>query len=208
MCRYSRFSLTRVSAGFNPRESISCLQATRGSPRFRPLYWYHGAKTPQSLGLARVEVSLLHAVFFSVGRLFLAATGSELCWFPSPSRLLSGAEGLLRVWARLRMNGFSLSAVVLSLLLWCISLSIHLSGNCCREILVYLLSHQIKRFEDSWFKSFFRGDFSNAPTRCSVKCLWGYKLFFDLIFCHQSHTCVYWHRFVFHCGSYPGSEGQ
>jgi hypothetical protein len=32
LCRCSRFSLTRVSVGFNPRESISCLQVTRGSP--------------------------------------------------------------------------------------------------------------------------------------------------------------------------------
>jgi hypothetical protein len=30
--RCSRFSLTHVSAGFHPHESISCHQATRGSP--------------------------------------------------------------------------------------------------------------------------------------------------------------------------------
>jgi hypothetical protein len=30
LCRCSKFSLTRVSAGFNPRDWISCLQATRG----------------------------------------------------------------------------------------------------------------------------------------------------------------------------------
>jgi hypothetical protein len=59
-CRCSKFSLTRVSAGFNPREWISCLQATRGSPRFKALYWSHGAKTPsQSLGLAQVACSVL-----------------------------------------------------------------------------------------------------------------------------------------------------
>jgi hypothetical protein len=44
------------------------------------------------------------------------------------------------------------------------------------------LSHRIKRLEVSWFKSLFRGGFLNAPTRCSVKCLCGYKLFFDPIF--------------------------
>jgi hypothetical protein len=49
-------------------------------------------------------------------------------------------------------------------------------------VLVIFLSHQIKRLEDSWFKSFFRGDFSSTPTRCLVKCLCGYKLLFDLIF--------------------------
>jgi hypothetical protein len=203
LCRCSRFSLTRVPAGFNPRELISCLQATRGSPQFRPLCWSHRAKTPPSLGLARVEVSLLRAVFFSLGHLFLAATGSKLCWFASPSRLLSGTEGLLWVWAHLRMNGCSSSAVVLSLLLWCIGLSICfvLSRNCYREILVYLLSHRIKRLEDSWFKLFFHGDFLNTSTRCSVKCLWGHKLSFDLIFiidlaCVLASTVSY-----FRCGS-------
>jgi hypothetical protein len=52
----------------------------------------------------------------------------------------------------------------------------------CRKKLILLLSHRIKRIDDSWFKSFFYGDFSNASTRCSVKCLRGHKLFFDLIF--------------------------
>jgi hypothetical protein len=31
------------------------------------------------------------------------------------------------------------------------------------------LSRRIKRLKDSWFKLLFRGGFSNAPTRCSVK---------------------------------------
>jgi hypothetical protein len=35
---------------------------------------------------------------------------------------------------------------------------------------------------DSWFKLYFHGDFLNVVIRCSVKCLWRYKLFFDLIF--------------------------
>jgi hypothetical protein len=34
-----------------------------------------------------------------------------------------------------------------------------------------LLSHRIKRLEESWFKSFFHGGFLNMPTSCSVKCL-------------------------------------
>jgi hypothetical protein len=36
---------------------------------------------------------------------------------------------------------------------------------------VILLSHRIKRLEVSWFKSLSHGGFSNAPTRCLVKCL-------------------------------------
>jgi hypothetical protein len=36
---------------------------------------------------------------------------------------------------------------------------------------VIFLSHQIERLEDSWFKSLSHGEFLNAPTRCSVKCL-------------------------------------
>jgi hypothetical protein len=28
-----------------------------------------------------------------------------------------------------------------------------------------------QRLKDSWFESFSHGDFLNAPTRCSVKCL-------------------------------------
>jgi hypothetical protein len=52
----------------------------------------------------------------------------------------------------------------------------------CREKLVSFLSHRIKRLEGSWFKLLSCSDFSNAPTRCSVKFLLGYKLFFDLIF--------------------------
>jgi hypothetical protein len=43
--------------------------------------------------------------------------------------------------------------------------------NRCREISVYLLSRRIKRLEDSLFKSLSRSDFSNAPTRRSVKCM-------------------------------------
>jgi hypothetical protein len=34
-----------------------------------------------------------------------------------------------------------------------------------------------------WSKWFSRGSFSNTPTRCSVKCLRGYKLFFESISC-------------------------
>jgi hypothetical protein len=45
-----------------------------------------------------------------------------------------------------------------------------------------LLSHRIKRLEDSRSKSFFRGSFSNTPTRSSVKWLRGDKLFFESIF--------------------------
>jgi hypothetical protein len=33
-----------------------------------------------------------------------------------------------------------------------------------------------------WFKSLFHGGFLNASTSCSVKCLWGHKLFLYLIF--------------------------
>jgi hypothetical protein len=39
-----------------------------------------------------------------------------------------------------------------------------------------------QKLKDLWFKSLFHGDFLNVPTRCSVKCLCGYKLFFDSIF--------------------------
>jgi hypothetical protein len=46
---------------------------------------------------------------------------------------------------------------------------------------VLISSHRTKRLEDSWFKSLSCGNFPNTPTRCSVKCLKGYKLFFELI---------------------------
>jgi hypothetical protein len=38
-----------------------------------------------------------------------------------------------------------------------------------------------QKLEDSWFKSLSCGGFSKAFTRCSVKCMLGYKLFFDPI---------------------------
>jgi hypothetical protein len=37
--------------------------------------------------------------------------------------------------------------------------------------LVLFLGHRIKRLEGLWFKSLSRGDFPNAATKCSVKCL-------------------------------------
>jgi hypothetical protein len=52
-----------------------------------------------------------------------------------------------------------------------VSLIFRLLVNCCRWKPVIFLSHQIKRLEDPWFKLLFRGDFSNVPTMCSVKCL-------------------------------------
>jgi hypothetical protein len=56
----------------------------------------------------------------------------------------------------------------------------HSSRFCCQIKILFVceflqvksvlfLSHLIKRLEDSWFKLFFRDDFLNAPTRCSVK---------------------------------------
>jgi hypothetical protein len=54
--------------------------------------------------------------------------------------------------------------------------------NCSREKPVYLLSRRIKIFDDSLFKLLSHGGFLDASTRCSVKYLCGYKLFFDLIF--------------------------
>jgi hypothetical protein len=45
-----------------------------------------------------------------------------------------------------------------------------------------ILESPINRLEDLRFKLFSNGCFPNAPTRCSVKCLKVYKLFFDLIF--------------------------
>jgi hypothetical protein len=41
-----------------------------------------------------------------------------------------------------------------------------------------LLSHWIESLEDLWSKSFSRGSFPNTPTKCSVKYLRGYNLFF------------------------------
>jgi hypothetical protein len=45
-----------------------------------------------------------------------------------------------------------------------------------------ILESPINKLEDLRFKLFLNGCFSNTPTRCSVKCLKVYKLFFDLIF--------------------------
>jgi hypothetical protein len=43
---------------------------------------------------------------------------------------------------------------------------------------IFVLSHRIKRLKDLWFKLLSRGNFLNTPTRCSVKCLRGYKTVF------------------------------
>jgi hypothetical protein len=43
------------------------------------------------------------------------------------------------------------------------------------------LSHRIESLEDLWSKLFSHGSFPNTPTRCSVKCLRGDKLFFESI---------------------------
>jgi hypothetical protein len=53
-----------------------------------------------------------------------------------------------------------------------------------------LLSHRIESLEDLWSKSFSRGSFSNTPTRCSVKCLRGYKLFSTRFFSSISHEAL------------------
>jgi hypothetical protein len=45
-----------------------------------------------------------------------------------------------------------------------------------------ILESPAKRLEDLWFKLLSRSDFLNALIRCSVKCLRGYKLFFDSIY--------------------------
>jgi hypothetical protein len=53
--------------------------------------------------------------------------------------------------------------------------------DCCRKHGIIFESPD-KRFEHSWFKSLFHGDFPNTYNRCSVKCLWWYKPFFESIF--------------------------
>jgi hypothetical protein len=46
---------------------------------------------------------------------------------------------------------------------------------------VFVLSYWIKRLKILRSKLHSHGDFLNALISCSVKCLRGYKLFFDLI---------------------------
>jgi hypothetical protein len=67
--------------------------------------------------------------------------------------------------------------------------------------LVLLLSYRIKKLEDSWFKLLFRSDFLNTPTRYSVKCIRGHKLFFDSIFIVDLGRGLASSIPCFHCGS-------
>jgi hypothetical protein len=53
----------------------------------------------------------------------------------------------------------------------CATCVLRLCVNCCREKPVLFSSYRIKKLEVSEFKLFSHGDFSNAPTRCWVKCL-------------------------------------
>jgi hypothetical protein len=48
-------------------------------------------------------------------------------------------------------------------------------------VLVCLLSCRIKKLEESWSKSFSSGSFLNTPTRCSMKCPRGDKLFLSRV---------------------------
>jgi hypothetical protein len=89
-------------------------------------------------------------------------------------------------------QGICLSNSVISILLV-------VCGDCCREISVVLLSYRIKRLEDSWSKSFFRGSFLNTPTKC--KCLRGYKLFFESIFVVDLTRDLASTILSFHCSS-------
>jgi hypothetical protein len=80
-------------------------------------------------------------------------------------------------------------------------LSSYFCVNRCREKLVLLSSHRIKRLEDSWFKLLSHGDFLNASTRCSLNCLWGHKLIlihFFVISLAQGLASI---ALCFRCGS-------
>jgi hypothetical protein len=70
------------------------------------------------------------------------------------------------------------------------------------------LSHRIESLEDLWSKSFSRGSFPNTPTRCSVKCLRGGKLFFELISVVDLARGLASTILYFRYGSYHGSEGR
>jgi hypothetical protein len=58
-----------------------------------------------------------------------------------------------------------------------------------------------KNLEGLAFNLLSRGDFPNAPTRYSVKCLRGYKLFFDLILIVDLARSLASTVLYFRCGS-------
>jgi hypothetical protein len=133
-------------------------------------------------------------IFFSMLVTLLLQVSSSV----SPA-LVSSLLGLTRFWQsslhrRLRAEGVAPAVWFVfpwftQLIFWLSSFSFKKLRFCgdfrvnhCRDMPVLLLSRWIKRLEESWFKSLSRGDFPNAPTRCSVKCLWEHILFFDSIF--------------------------
>jgi hypothetical protein len=66
---------------------------------------------------------------------------------------------------------------------------------------VMFLSCRIKNLEVLWFQLFSSGDFSNALTRSSVKCIRGLKLSFDLIFITSLTRILTSINSCFRCGS-------
>jgi hypothetical protein len=74
---------------------------------------------------------------------------------------------------RARRQGLSSSARVATPGLWIFAVANSFFNlfSCHQELMVLFLSRQIKRLKDLWFKLLFYGDFLNAPTSCSVKCL-------------------------------------
>jgi hypothetical protein len=70
-----------------------------------------------------------------------------------------------------------------------------------------LLSHRIEKLEDSWSKLFSGGSFSNTPTKCSVKCPRGDKLFSESICVVELSRDLTSTIPCFPCGSESTSEG-
>jgi hypothetical protein len=66
---------------------------------------------------------------------------------------------------------------------------------------VLFLNCWIEKLKVLLFKLVTYGDFLNTPSRCSVKCLWGYRLFFDLIFVINLARSFTGIDLCFRCGS-------
>jgi hypothetical protein len=62
----------------------------------------------------------------------------------------------------------------LSILLLCV--------DCLQVITDCASSHRVESLEDLWSKLFSRGSFSNTPTKFSMKCPRGDKLFLSRVF--------------------------
>jgi hypothetical protein len=112
----------------------------------------HEPETPDLIFCSKTELLALQHLSLT---LF-----ARLIWFSHSAPVSFAARVGLRAQGRRSI-----------LFLWPVLCDLDFCMDCCKKKSILLLSHRIKRIEDSWFKLFFYGDFSNALISCSVKCL-------------------------------------